>query len=248
MRRAATAVGILMTRRPALQYSRRDRPRSLGMNRCLEMNQCREMNKCREINKCREVNRRPEIKKRLKMSNRPEISNRPEMSRYQTSHRSEARGLHEAYLDSAGDPVLRAVLLRPSPALHASTLPSADELFQPQSKDPDLDEDPLYSIRMPIAPGRVSCLQCHLRFLAQGPTGFIDDQPICDMCLLEADHDLGLLMALASVTRSFGELRDVTSGEYMEALAELGAFARIYDQIAAKTGPPRTFRVPTKEN
>ncbi len=102
----------------------------------------------------------------------------------------------------------------------------------------------LYSIRIPEIPGPVACYQCGLRFHAAGPTGFADDEPICDLCLLESAHELGMVMGLVAVTREFGT-RPADKGEdYEDALAEFGAFARIYERFAALSGPRRIFEVP----
>lgn len=102
----------------------------------------------------------------------------------------------------------------------------------------------LYSIRIPEMPGPVGCHHCGIRFHAAGPTGYADDEPICDLCLLESSHELGMVMGLIAVTRDFG-VRPADSGEdYTEALAEFGAFARIYERFAALSGPRRIFEVP----
>jgi len=102
----------------------------------------------------------------------------------------------------------------------------------------------LYSIRIPASPGRVTCPRCRRRFLAAGPTGFADEETICDPCLLEADHQLGMVLALVAISRAFGASELETDQDYWEAISELGAFARIYERFAARHGPARSFTAP----
>ncbi len=105
-------------------------------------------------------------------------------------------------------------------------------------------EGGLYSIQVPIYPAETECSSCELPFQAAGPTGHAGSRLICDLCLLEGCSELGMLLALASVTRAFGSLALSSREESRDALVELGAFARIYEQFAAKSGPPRSFRLP----
>ncbi len=105
-------------------------------------------------------------------------------------------------------------------------------------------ENVVYSIRVPQTAGEVRCPRCRVRFSATGPTGYAEDVPICDMCLLEGSQELGMVMALVAVVRAFGAVRASSYEDYQEALSELGAFSRIYERFAAKSGPPRIFRIP----
>lgn len=105
-------------------------------------------------------------------------------------------------------------------------------------------ENVLYSIRVPRPAGPAICARCRVRFPAAGPTGYAEDSPICDMCLLEGSQELGMVLALVAVVRAFGVVRASSHEDYQEALGELGAFARIYERFAAKSGPPRIFRIP----
>ena len=102
-----------------------------------------------------------------------------------------------------------------------------------------------YSIRIPEPAGPVACAHCHSRFTAAGPTGYAEDRVICDMCLLEGAPELGMVIALVAVVRAFGAVQPADHEDYRNALSEIGAFARIYERFAAKSGPPRVFRVPT---
>ena len=105
-------------------------------------------------------------------------------------------------------------------------------------------ENVQYSIRIPEPSGQARCARCRVRFVAAGPTGYAQEVPICDMCLLEGSQELGMVMALTAVVRAFGAVRPASYEDYQEALAELGAFARIYERFAAKSGPARVFRIP----
>lgn len=111
----------------------------------------------------------------------------------------------------------------------------------------DALEEAGYSIRVPVPSGPVSCARCQVKFPAAGPTGFAEDRPVCDMCLLEGSSPLGMVMALIAVVRAFGGVRPSNHHEYRDALGELGAFSRIYEKFAAKSGPPRVFRIPSFE-
>lgn len=97
----------------------------------------------------------------------------------------------------------------------------------------------VYSIRLPDHPGATACARCGERFRAAGPTGHANDEPICDLCLIECEEQLGMVLALITISRSYGGERHETPEEHWEALEELGAFVRIYEQVAARCGPPR---------
>ncbi|MCP3957431.1 MAG: hypothetical protein GY719_06230 [bacterium] len=98
-------------------------------------------------------------------------------------------------------------------------------------------EDPRYNIRVADQPG-TPCALCEAPTGA-GPAGTLDEQTVCDRCLLEGCHVLGLLLALEAVVRAYGSLAP-GDPERDDALAELGAFARVYERFAARSGPPRT--------
>ncbi len=104
-----------------------------------------------------------------------------------------------------------------------------------------------YAIRIPVPAGDVTCPRCGQRFQAAGPTGYAGDQPICDLCLFEGSQPLGMLLALAAVVRAFGALDSGAGEKYLQASEELAAFARIYEIVAAKSGPARPFRIPDLE-
>jgi hypothetical protein len=100
-----------------------------------------------------------------------------------------------------------------------------------------------YSIRLPETPGEVGCARCDALFRAAGPTGHLDEQPICDLCLLECEKELGMVLALVSVVRAYASMHFGSAKEHWEALEEVGAFAHIFEQVAtARSGPGRLFR------
>lgn len=98
---------------------------------------------------------------------------------------------------------------------------------------------PLYSIRIPTSPGRATCGLCGRRYVAAGPTGHVEDEPICDLCMLERDQQLGMVLALVAVTRSYGRGWPLDELEENNARLELMAFARIYETQAANYAPAR---------
>jgi hypothetical protein len=106
-------------------------------------------------------------------------------------------------------------------------------------------EEVFYSIRLP-KPAVVVCGRCSTRFRAAGPTGYADEEPLCDLCFLEAEEELGMVLALVSVTRLFAVCEYASLGEYWQALAEVGAFGRLYERVAARSGPPRIFSPPLR--
>ncbi len=97
----------------------------------------------------------------------------------------------------------------------------------------------LYSIRLPDHPGETECARCGELFPAAGPTGHANDEPICDLCLLECEEELGMVLALVAVVRAFAVSRYETAEEHWESLEELGAFSRVYELVASRSGPPR---------
>lgn len=100
-----------------------------------------------------------------------------------------------------------------------------------------------YSIRLPDRAGDVDCARCDTRFRAAGPTGHADELPICDLCLLECEKELGMVLALVSVVRVYASMRFGSAREHWEALEEVGAFAHVFEQVAAaRSGPGRIFR------
>ncbi len=100
-------------------------------------------------------------------------------------------------------------------------------------------EQVMYSIRLPEHPGETECARCGEPFPAAGPTGHANEEPICDLCLLECEEALGMVLALAAVVRAFAVSRSESAEEHWEALEELGAFARVYELVASRSGPPR---------
>lgn len=109
----------------------------------------------------------------------------------------------------------------------------------------DGDPSPVgYAIRVPKVPIGALCPRCATCFWASGPTGYENERAICDACLLEACHPLGMLLALALVTRQLANLSTEAGSDYDGALREVGLFAQVYEQVAAQDGPPRKFELP----
>jgi hypothetical protein len=98
-----------------------------------------------------------------------------------------------------------------------------------------------FSIRVPPKPAIVDCELCAKAFAAKGPTGYYDERPVCDACLLEQETQLGMLMALAIFTRAYAGLAETAGDAAAEAATEMLAFARIYELFAARFGPARPF-------
>lgn len=96
------------------------------------------------------------------------------------------------------------------------------------------------AIRSPLVGEWLACWSCGVDFLAAGPTGYIDDRAVCDLCLLQRHQPLGMVLALVAVSRAFA---NADPGEHAVALTELGAFARIYERLARRFGPPRRFEL-----
>ncbi len=102
-------------------------------------------------------------------------------------------------------------------------------------------DDSSYTIRLAKSPG--TCAVCR-EDTGVGPVGYLDESPICDLCLLEGSTDLGMIIALVSVVRAFATVRSDGSPDHQEALKELNLFARLFHQIASKSWPARLFRLP----
>ena len=99
---------------------------------------------------------------------------------------------------------------------------------------------PIYSIRIAEEPG-TKCATCGKQETGEGPVGYMDDLPICDLCLIERSTDLGLMMGMSAVARAYAGSSG-TDAERYEALHELGIFARIYHRVSS--WPARIFRIP----
>ncbi len=118
--------------------------------------------------------------------------------------------------------------------------PEAEPTPLPEGLSRSAPDEPLYSIRVADSPGTV-CAACRKQETGSGPVGYMDDEPICDLCLLERSNDLGLLLAMTAVSRAYAGAVG-TAGEQQEALHELGVFARIYHRVCS--WPARIIRIP----
>ncbi len=99
-----------------------------------------------------------------------------------------------------------------------------------------------YSIRIADEAGE-ECTTCGVPTGA-GPVGFRDDDAVCDMCMLDGGIDLGLVLVLVAVSRAFGAVpgKDRKAGQ--EGLAQLGAFARVFEHVMAKRAERRGLDLP----
>lgn len=97
----------------------------------------------------------------------------------------------------------------------------------------------LLSIRVPLESAIVACALCANPFSAHGPTGYSEEQPICDRCLLEQESQLGMLLALSNFTRSYAPLADESGEIAVGAACEMLAFAKVYELFSARFGPSR---------
>ena len=144
------------------------------------------------------------------------------------------------------DPAQSSATSRRTPTLGtlapSSTDPDADPTPLPEAlSESTKTDEPLYSIRVTESPG-TTCAGCGKQETGSGPVGHLDDDPICDLCLLERSSDLGLILALIAVVRAYAEASGTP--EDQEALSELGVFARIYHRVASKSWPARMFKLP----
>ncbi len=108
---------------------------------------------------------------------------------------------------------------------------------------PPASDRPGYSIRV-AASRSWSCAACGAAGAGGGPLGHRGERPVCDGCLLEASPQLGMVMALISVTRACGAIYARASRDWLEPLRELGLFARVYECVAARFGRRRVIRLP----
>ena len=140
-------------------------------------------------------------------------------------------------LDQAKSSARSRGLLAPSPQP-----PETDPRPLPEALSRSTEtEAPLYSIRVAENSGCL-CVACSKQETGAGPVGYIDDDPVCDLCLLEGNHELGMVLAVISVVRAYASVKG-SPEEWQSALEELGAFARVYDRFAAKSGPARLIRI-----
>ncbi len=101
---------------------------------------------------------------------------------------------------------------------------------------------PSYSIRL-AEEGGTPCALC-LEATGTGPVGYLDKKPVCDMCLLLNCQGLGMVLALVAVTREYGAFEPESEAEWKGAMAQLGAFARVFERFSVRFGPRRRILKP----
>ena len=136
---------------------------------------------------------------------------------------------------------------RPLVAPHHAFVPSACPQLEEAQGIPSLagvpaTEKPRYCLRL-AEQGGTPCALCR-EATGSGVVGYLAEDPVCDLCLLEGSSELGMVLALICVTRAYGALPLAAGEGAREALIELGAFARIYERFAARFGPARFFKIP----
>ena len=90
-----------------------------------------------------------------------------------------------------------------------------------------------YSIEINRSPGRL-CANCRAHSSAEGPVGHRDGAPICDVCLLVGDQDLGLLLALGILVRAYAaDVEQSSERSQTEGLRLLALFAMLFDRQAS---------------
>ena len=90
-----------------------------------------------------------------------------------------------------------------------------------------------YSIEINRSPGR-PCANCRAHNSAEGPVGHQDGDPICDVCLLVGDQDLGLLLALGILVRAYAaDVEQSSERSQTEGLRLLSLFAMLFDRQAS---------------
>jgi len=106
---------------------------------------------------------------------------------------------------------------------------------RPSSKPPEgaSGDSVRYSVQINQTPGSL-CVACKTNPSAEGPVGYFNNAPVCDICLLLGAKELGMLVALAVLVRAFAD-DDANSppAESDESLSLLVLFARIYDRQAS---------------
>ncbi len=100
----------------------------------------------------------------------------------------------------------------------------------------------LYSIRIATKLS-TTCAICD-QATGAGPVGYQNDDPVCDRCLLDACGDLGLVLALVSVTRAFGAIPLKHADAGREGVEQLAAFARVFEHVMAKKAKRRGLELP----
>ncbi|MCP3957548.1 MAG: hypothetical protein GY719_06815 [bacterium] len=113
---------------------------------------------------------------------------------------------------------------------------------RPATPRPAGDDGPAYSIRFSSGPD-APCA-CGRNQVGSGPVGYRGEEAVCDLCMLEGCTELGLVLALVAVARAFEAISRDDKDAWLDALEQLVVFLRVYELVAAKTAPPRAFRIP----
>lgn len=104
---------------------------------------------------------------------------------------------------------------------------------------------PTAAIRTPETVSQRFCGMCQQPLLVAGPTGFLGDKPVCDICMLEHNEPLGMALVLMAVARAYGAAYPESTSEEDRSRVELMAFVRLYQSHAARSGPSRPIPSPS---
>ncbi len=97
-------------------------------------------------------------------------------------------------------------------------------------------DEPLYSIRIADKPGTV-CAACRKQETGAGPVGYMDDEPICDLCLLERSTDLATIAVVRAHAGIVG-----TAEQKGEAVVFIPIYRRV--AVAGSDLPSSKFHGP----
>ncbi len=125
------------------------------------------------------------------------------------------------------------------PFVPGSSRPSGDSPLTSRSSFSIRSLSSWSSGELPVPNRSRTCAACGEEFTGGGPLGHRDEDPVCDLCLFDGSPELGMVTALISVTRAFAAIHARAAGAGLEALEQLAFFARVYELVAAKSGPRR---------
>ena len=132
--------------------------------------------------------------------------------------------------------VFAAVILQANPQARPDYQPPTPTPppLQVQAKQPTG-----YNIRIAERPGR-ACKFCRLPTGA-GAVGHFFDEPICDRCCAENCVDLGMVLALIDIARTYVHALDERPDEAGSAIERINVFLRVFESVVSHWGPPRSF-------
>ncbi len=99
-------------------------------------------------------------------------------------------------------------------------------------------KDYLYSIRN-LTEQENTCTCCDTA-LGPGPTGFRDNEPLCELCMIDDSPRLGIVLMLVAMARACtqGHRRYPAAPIFV---GQLMVFARLFDNVFRREGIPSRF-------